>query len=76
MIPSDGDTLILGVEVGTEGTEGTEGFGEGLEIVVDRDVNALRLGLREKLLRDEDDELRGMISIVYIFFFLYRNQKP
>ena len=55
MIPRDGDTFMLGVGVGTEG------FGLGGDDGLD--INALlRLGLREKLLREDDDELRGMIS--------------
>ncbi len=66
MIPSDGDTLMLGV--GTEGV-GTEGLGNGLG--GDDGLNVLlRLGLREKLLLREDDELRGMmISTIYTFLF-------
>ena len=58
MIPRDGDTFILGVDA--DGV-GTEGFGLGGDDGLD--INALlRLGLREKLLREDDDELRGMIS--------------
>jgi hypothetical protein len=60
MIPRDGDTFMLGVGADGIGV-GTEGVGLGGDDGLD--INALlRLGLREKLLREDDDELRGMIS--------------